>query len=175
MVRETGNRQKSLQLIRAVMRWAIARGYRESDPTEFVRDGLGPNPPRTVHMPAQHHSLIGEALEIIEGSKAHRATKAAVLFLALTAKQRPCSPIGEMGRIRSCRSRLDYPGESRQNRGGVQSAPQPPGPIGSTHGPRTHRRCGTGVSLTAGNAVVQVDDEQALPREPGWFRPVRFS
>ena len=77
--------KKALQGIRAVMRWAIAHGYRESDPTEFVRDGLGPNPARTVHMPSQHHSLIGDALEIIEGSKAYWITKAAILFLALTA------------------------------------------------------------------------------------------
>ena len=71
--------------IRAVLRWAIAHGYIKRDPTERIRDGLGPNPARTVHMPAQHHSLIGEALKIIEGSRAHWATKAAVRFLALTA------------------------------------------------------------------------------------------
>ena len=79
--------KEAFKLIRAVMRRAITRGYRESDPTKFVRDGLGPNPPRTVHRPAQHHSLIGKGLEIIEGSKAHWATKAAFRFLALTANR----------------------------------------------------------------------------------------
>ncbi len=69
------------------MRWAIAHGYIEREPTERIRDGLGPNPVRTVHMPAQHHSLIGEVLKIIEGSRAHWATKAAVRFLALTANK----------------------------------------------------------------------------------------
>ena len=63
----------------------IPHGYIERDPTERIRDGLGPNPARTAHVPAQHHSLIGEALKIIEGSRAHWATKAAVRFLALTA------------------------------------------------------------------------------------------
>ena len=46
-----------------------------------------PNPARTVHMPSQHHSLIWEALEVIEGSRAHWATKAAVRFLVLTANR----------------------------------------------------------------------------------------
>ena len=78
---------KAFKQIRAVMKWAIPHGYIERDPTEYVRDGLGPNPPTTVHMPSQHHSLIGEALMIIEGSKAHWATKAAVRFLALTANR----------------------------------------------------------------------------------------
>ena len=77
--------KKALQRITVVMRWARAHGYIKRDPTEYARDGLGPNPPRTVHMPSQHHSLIGEALELIEGSKAHWATKAAIRFLALTA------------------------------------------------------------------------------------------
>ena len=38
-------------------------------------------------MPSQHHSLIWEALEVIEGSRAHWATKAAVRFLVLTANR----------------------------------------------------------------------------------------
>ena len=83
--RETAN--KAFQRIRAVMKWGLGRGYIERDPTEYIRDGLGPNPVRTVHMRSQHHSLIGEALEAIEGSKAHWATKAAVRFLVLTANR----------------------------------------------------------------------------------------
>ena len=84
---------KAFKQIRAVMKWGMGRGYIKRDPTEYVRDGLGPNPARTVHMPSQHHTLIGEALKIIEGSKAHWATKAAVRFLALTAN-RPWWPLG---------------------------------------------------------------------------------
>ena len=78
---------KAFKQIRAVMKWGMGRGYIKRDPSKYVRDGLGPNPPTTVHMPAQHHSLIGETLMIIEGSKAHWATKAAVRFLALTANR----------------------------------------------------------------------------------------
>ena len=84
---------KAFKQIRAVMRWGMGREYIKRDPTEYVRDGLGPNPATTVHMPSQHHSLIGETLKIIEGSKAHWATKAAVRFLALTAN-RPWWPLG---------------------------------------------------------------------------------
>ena len=78
---------KAFKQIRAVMGWAMGKEYIERDPTEWIREGLGPNPPTTVHMPSQHHSLIGEGLKIIEGSKAHWATKAAVRFLALTANR----------------------------------------------------------------------------------------
>ena len=78
---------KAFKQIRAVMGWGMGREYIERDPTEWIREGLGPNPPTTVHMPSQHHSLIGETLKIIEGSKAHWATKAAVRFLALTANR----------------------------------------------------------------------------------------
>ncbi|MCQ3803270.1 MAG: site-specific integrase [bacterium] len=78
---------KAFKQIRAVMRWGLAHEFIERDPTEYVRDGLGPNPARTVHMPSQHHSLIGEDLEAIEGSKAYWATKAAVRFLVLTANR----------------------------------------------------------------------------------------
>ena len=40
---------KLLLRIRKVMRWAIAHGYIDSDPTEWVKEGLGPNPTRPKH------------------------------------------------------------------------------------------------------------------------------
>ena len=166
---------KAFKQIRAVMGWAMGREYIERDPSKYVRDGLGPNPPTTVHMPSQHHSLIGETLKIIEGSKAHWATKAAVRFLALTANRPGAVRRARWDEIDLAKAIWTIPANRAKNREAFKVPLSRPSPFGASQGPRTHGRCGTGVSLTPGTADFRLDDEQALPREPGWLRPVRYS
>ena len=76
---------KLLQRIRRVMGWAIGRGYRESDPTEFVRDGLGPNPVETENRESLPPEEARDAIRVIEESGSSSAVKAAMIFLVLTA------------------------------------------------------------------------------------------
>ena len=66
------------------MRWAIAHGYIDSDPTEYIPDGLGPNPTRPNHRKSLPHEEVRPAIEVIEASGSDWAVKAAMKFLILT-------------------------------------------------------------------------------------------
>ena len=166
---------KAFKQIRAVMGWGMGRGIHRTGP-----DRMDPGGPWTE--PAHNRAHAISASQPDRGdSEDHRRVQGALgdqgsrPVPGLDGQQTRCGPTGEMGRDRSCQGHLDHSGQSRQEPGGVRSAPQPPSPFGASQGPRTHRRCGTGVSLTPGTAYFRLDDEQALPREPGWLRPVRYS
>ena len=73
------------QRIGAIMKWAIAEGFLESDPSATILAGLGKNSTRRNHMRALHHSNVGAAIRTVEASNAHWATIAAFKILTLTA------------------------------------------------------------------------------------------
>ena len=78
--------RKVRQRISAVMRWAIAQGYREDNPAdERVVAALGRNAKPPVHHNALHHSQVRSAINTIETAGAYWAAKAALRFLILTA------------------------------------------------------------------------------------------
>ena len=76
--------KKLLLRIRKVMRWAIAHEYIESDPTEYIPDGLGPNPTRPNHRKSLPPDEVRPAIEAIETSGSDWAVKAAAKFLIAT-------------------------------------------------------------------------------------------
>ena len=82
--RETARRVR--QRIGAVMKWAVAKGYREDNP---AGDAIGAALPRhgssTQHFPALPHSQVGAALATVRASGAWIGTKLAFEFLVLTA------------------------------------------------------------------------------------------
>lgn len=71
--------------IRRVMKWAIAKGYCDSDPTEKALGGLGPVYTPKRHHKSLHYSLVGDALRTIAASGADPRAVLALMFLALTA------------------------------------------------------------------------------------------
>ncbi|MDE2879535.1 integrase arm-type DNA-binding domain-containing protein [Candidatus Palauibacter soopunensis] len=81
---ETARRVR--QRIGAIMKWAVAQGYRESNP---AGDAIGSALPRhgtgRRHFRALPHGEVGAALEAIRASRAWPATKLAFEFLVLTA------------------------------------------------------------------------------------------
>ena len=80
--RETA--KKLLQRIRKVIGWAIAHGYIDSDPTEYIEDGLGPNPSRPNHREYLPPDEVRPAIKVIEDSGSGWAVKAAIKFLIAT-------------------------------------------------------------------------------------------
>ncbi len=82
--RETARRVR--QRVGAVMKWAVAKGYREDNP---AGDAIGAALPRhggsTRHFPALPHSQVSSALAIVQASGAWIGTKLAFEFLVLTA------------------------------------------------------------------------------------------
>ncbi len=82
--RETARRVR--QRIGAVMKWAVAQGYREDNPAgDAISAALPKNSVRRQHQRALPHSQVAAALERVRASKAHRATALAFEFLVLTA------------------------------------------------------------------------------------------
>ena len=82
--RETARRVR--QRIGAVMKWAVAQGYREDNPAgDAISAALPKNSLRRQHQKALPHAKVAEALQRVRGSNAHRATALAFEFLMLTA------------------------------------------------------------------------------------------
>ena len=82
--RETARRVR--QRIAAVMKWAIAKGYRPDNPAgEQVLQALPKNGVKRKHQPALPHGRVGWALETIRATEAWPSTKLAFEFLVLTA------------------------------------------------------------------------------------------
>ena len=83
--RETAKRVR--QLIGAIMKWAVAQGYRDDNP---AGDAIGAALPRggdtgREHYRALPHAKVGEAVSKVRESGAWEATKLAFEFLVLTA------------------------------------------------------------------------------------------
>ena len=82
--RETARRVR--QRIGAVMKWAVAQGYREDNPAgDAISAALPKNSVRHQHQRALPHAQVAEALARVRASKAHWATVMAFEFLVLTA------------------------------------------------------------------------------------------
>ena len=74
------------QRIGAVMRWAVAQGYREDNPAgDAIGAALPKNGVRLQHLPALPYAEVAGAIERVRGSGAHRGTVLAFEFLVLTA------------------------------------------------------------------------------------------
>ena len=74
------------QRIGAVMRWAVAQGYREDNPAgEAIGAALPKNGVRAQHLVALPYAEVAGALEQVRGSGAYPATALAFEFLVLTA------------------------------------------------------------------------------------------
>ena len=82
--RETARRVR--RRISAVMRWAVAQGYREDNPAgEAIGAALPRNDVRPRHHPALPYAEVAGAIETVRESGAYPATVLAFEFLVLTA------------------------------------------------------------------------------------------
>ena len=82
--RDTARRVR--QHIGAIMKWAVAQGYREDNPAgEAIAAALPKSGGKAEHSKALPHAEVGAALEVIRASNAWPATRLAFEFLTLTA------------------------------------------------------------------------------------------
>ena len=82
--RETARRVR--QRISAVMRWAVAQGYREDNPAgDAIGAALPKTGGRTRHQPALPYPEVRGAMERVRASRAYPSTVLAFEFLVLTA------------------------------------------------------------------------------------------
>ena len=78
--------RKVRQRIGAVMRWAVAQGYREDNPAgDAIGAALPKKGVRPRHLAALPFRKVAGAIAIVRGSGAHPATVLAFEFLVLTA------------------------------------------------------------------------------------------
>ena len=84
--RKHATARKVLQRIGAVMKWAIAQGYRKDNPAgEAVIAALPKRPAQIQHLPALPHAQVAGAIAAVQASPAWAATKLAFEYLVLTA------------------------------------------------------------------------------------------
>ena len=78
--------QRVRQRIGAVMKWAVAQGYREDNPAgDAISAALPRNGTRVQHQRALPHQRVGAALDQVRSSGANATTKLALEMLVLTA------------------------------------------------------------------------------------------
>ena len=78
--------QRVRQRISAVMKWAIAMGYRPDNPAgDALGQALGRQQTVVQHMRALPHGAVADALATVRASQASVTTKRAFEFLVLTA------------------------------------------------------------------------------------------
>ncbi len=84
--RETARRVR--QRIGAVMKWAVAQGYRDDNPAgDAIGAALPKSGARQQHFNALPHAEVGGALAKVRNSKAWTGTKLAIEFMVLTASR----------------------------------------------------------------------------------------
>ncbi len=156
------------QRIGAVMRWAVAQGYREDNP---AGEALGAALPKNGFRPQHHRALpyaeVGEAIEQVRRSGAHPATVLAFEFLVLTACR--------SGEVRGALWKEMDP-EAREWRipaermkTGREGAPGPAvraGTGGASGGAETSGRVGTGVPFGQGRPALRGGHAHDGPRPP---------
>lgn len=78
--------RKVRRRIGTVMKWAVARGYRQDNPAgDAITAALPKRPKQVRHMPAVPHGEVAGAIAAVRSSGAWPATKLAFEFLVLTA------------------------------------------------------------------------------------------
>ena len=80
---ETANRVRVR--IGAVLRWALAQGYRSDDPSEAVKAALPSAKREKAHYRAVHHRDVAEVLRKVNACDSFWSVPAAVTFATLTA------------------------------------------------------------------------------------------
>ena len=78
--------RKLRQRIGAVMKWAVAQGYRTDNPTgDAIAAALPKRANQVRHMPALPHGEVAGAVEAVKVSSAWVGTKLCFEFMVLTA------------------------------------------------------------------------------------------
>ena len=84
--RRQATARKLHQRIGAVMKWAVAQGYRPDNPTgDAVTAALPKRASQVRHMPALPHGEVAGAVEAVKASSAWVGTKLCFEFMVLTA------------------------------------------------------------------------------------------
>lgn len=80
---ETARRVR--QRIGTVMKWVIAQGHRQDNPTDTVLQALPKQSENKQHRRALHYAEVKQSIETVRRSRAATTTKLALEFLVLTA------------------------------------------------------------------------------------------
>ena len=111
--------QRVRQRISAVMKWAIAMGYRPDNPAgDALGQALGRQQTVVQHMRALPHGAVADALATVRASQAAVTIKQAFEFLVLTAARSGEVRLATMGRNEPGRERLGHPRRAHEGEAG---------------------------------------------------------
>lgn len=80
---ETARRVR--QRIGTVMKWAVAKGWRQDNPAENIGQALPKQDRAQAHRKALHYNEVAACLDAVRACRANETTKLALEFLVLTA------------------------------------------------------------------------------------------
>ena len=161
------------QRISAIMKWAIAEGFLESDPSAAILAGLGKNSTRRSHMRALHHSHVSAAIKTVEASNAHWATIAAFKILTLTATRSGEVRNATWNEIDLTTGHMGNTRRTNQNRPPASGTPKQTGTEHHRQCCRPHRHNRAGIPITHRKATIQLNHFQTGPRKRNRSRSTR--
>ncbi len=131
------------QRIGAVMKWAVAQGYRENNP---AGDAVGAVLPKhngsTTHFRALPHRRVGEALAAVREVEHMGGDQAGVRVHGSDGRPQRGGSVGDVGRDRHGRGPVDGPTGPHEGQARAQGAAFAPGGRVARRGRRTVRRRG---------------------------------
>lgn len=80
---ETAKRVR--QRIGTVLKWAIAKGWRQDNPTADISQAMPKQTQKVQHRKSMHYNEVAGCLEVVKASGAHDLTKLALELVVLTA------------------------------------------------------------------------------------------
>jgi len=141
--------------IGAVMRWAVAQGYREDNP---AGDAIGAALPRNEVRPQHHRALpyaeVAGAIAAVRESGAYPATVLAFEFLVLTACRGHRGTRRPVGGDRHRGAGVAHSGGADEDGPGAPGSPLRQGAGGAGGGAGARGRLGAGIPLTPWPAAL---------------------
>ena len=160
--RETARRVR--QRISAVMRWAVAQGYREDNPAgDAIGAALPKTGVRTRHQPALPYTEVRGAVERVRASRAYPTTVLTFEFLVLTAC-RSGEVRGAVGGDGRCGPGMAHSGGTDEDEPGAPGSPLHRGTGGARRSACSRGRLGAGVPVSARPSALRCDDLENGPR-----------
>ena len=166
--RETARRVR--QRIGAVMKWAVAQGYREDNPAgDAIGAALPRNGGRQKHFRSLPHAEVAGALAKVRNSKAWTGTKLAIQYMVYTATRPGETRLATWDEIDFETATWTIPAEAHERRAGASCSALAGGAPSARRGGRDPRQDRAAVPVGHGQADGERhhDEVASRPRHSG--------
>ena len=172
--RRNATAKRARQRIAAVMKWSVAKGYREDNPAgDAIAAALPKHNGRVQHHRALSHAGVAAALAKVRASSSNPGTQLALELLVLTACQQCRGPRRAVGGDRPQGGHVDDSGRAHEDGQDASGAAVSTGTGSACRGPRACTPLAAGLPGQQGGSAAQRQDV-VRARPPARLRAARL-